>query len=444
MLKKIFTLLAISTLLLLSSCANPQDTGTSQDTQPSAPDIQTTTPAQTTTADPGPDYSDKLVIVLDGETKYSIIRSDRAQERVVKAGSALHTGIREATGITLTLNTDWARDTSTIDQSAPEIIIGETNRIASMGVADTLQPRTFMIKAIGDQIIITGTSDKLTARAVDYFVSEYINNPEYLQNGNLILPRDFCDIQGPFDFEMTDLINSVDEYTTTYKKLFAIKNVDGYRIMQGGCTDGKYCYFAMENQTFPEGSHRSYIYKYDVTTWELVARSEDLPLDHSNDICYNPDKHELIVVHNAPNRNIISILDPDTLTVKEKVKIKYQIFSMAYNQSRQQYVIGLSGGQNFALLDTEFKAVKTYTVNSTGYTTQGVECDNDFIYFVQYNQNVIMIYDWNGKLVTRVDMTLLGVEPENISLIEGEFIIGCNDAKWSGGEVYQLEIIKKS
>ena len=40
-------------------------------------------------------------------------------------------------------------------------------------------------------------------------------------------------------------------------------------------------------------------------------------------------------------------------------------------------------------------------------------------------------------------MTLLGVEPENISLIEGEFIIGCNDAKWSGGEVYQLEIVKK-
>lgn len=444
MLKKIFTLLAISTLLLLSSCANPQDTGTSQDTQPSAPDIQTTTPAQTTTADPGPDYSDKLVIVLDGETKYSIIRSDRAQERVVKAGSALHTGIREATGITLTLSTDWARDTSTIDQAAPEIIIGETNRTSSVGVTDALEPRTFIIKAVDEQIVIAGTSDKLTARAVDYFVSEYINDPEYLQNGNLILPRDFCDIQGPFDFEMTDLINSVDEYTTTYKKLFAIKNVDGYRIMQGGCTDGKYCYFAMENQTFPEGSHRSYIYKYDVNTWELVARSEDLPLDHSNDICYNPDKHELIVVHNAPNRNIISILDPDTLTVKEKVKIKYQIFSMAYNRSRQQYVIGLSGGQNFALLDTEFKAVKTYTVNSTGYTTQGVECDNDFIYFVQYNQNVIMIYDWNGKLVTRVDMTLLGVEPENISLIEGEFIIGCNDAKWSGGEVYQLEIIKKS
>jgi hypothetical protein len=200
----------------------------------------------------------------------------------------------------------------------------------------------------------------------------------------------------------------------------------------------------MNNQSFPEGSHQSYIYKYDVNTWELVSRSEGLPLDHSNDICYNPDTHELIVVHNAPNRNIISILDPDTLTVKEKVKIKYQIFSMAYNQSRQQYVIGLSGGQNFAILDTEFKSVKNCAVNSTGYTTQGVECDNDFIYFVQYNQNVIMIYDWNGKLVTRVDMTLLGVEPENISLIEGEFIIGCNDANWSGGEVYQLEIIKKN
>lgn len=426
---------------MLSSCSNSQNDDIPDNTPSS--DTATTTDAQTTEA-PGPDYSDKLVIVLDGKTQYSIIRAENAQDRVVKAGSALHTGISEAIGIKLTLVSDWVKDPTTIDQSAPEILIGETNRTASIGVADTLEPRTFIIKAVGDQIIITGTSDKLTSRAVDYFVSKYVNNPEYLQNGNLMLPRNLYDIQGPFDFEMTDLINKDDEYTPTYKKLFDIKNVDGYRIMQGGCTDGKYCYFAMENQTFPEGSHMSYIYKYDVNTRELVSRSEALPLDHSNDICYNPDTHELIVVHNAPNRNIISILDPDTLTVKEKVKLKYQIFSMAYNQSRQQYVIGLSGGQNFALLDTNFKSVKNYAVNSTGYTTQGVECDNDFIYFVQYNQNVIMIYDWAGKLVKRVDMTLLGIEPENISLIEGEFIIGCNNASWTGGEVYSLEIVKKN
>ena len=444
MFKKILALLLVCAALILSSCSNPQDSNTPQDTEPSAADTQHTTPADTTTADPGPDYSDKLVIVLDGAAKYSIIRAENAQDRVVKAGAALHTGLKEATGAKITLGTDWAKNPTTIDQSAPEIIVGETNRTASVGLADTLQPRTFIIKAVRDQIIIIGTSDKLTARAVDYFVSEYVNNPQYLQNGNLILPRNLNDIQGPFDFEMTDLINKDDEYTTTYKKLFDIKNADGYRIMQGGGTDGKYCYFAMNNQSFPEGSHMSYIYKYDVNTWELVARSEALPLDHSNDICYNPDTHELIVVHNAPNRNTISIIDPDTLTVKEKVKIKYQIFSMAYNQSRQQYVIGLSGGQNFALLDTDFKAVKTYSVNSTGYTTQGVECDNDFIYFVQYNQNVIMIYDWAGKLVKRVDMTLLGLEPENISLIEGEFIIGCNNASWTGGEVYSLEIIKKN
>ena len=447
MLKKALTLSALCALLctalLLSSCANSQNDNIPDDTTPPAADIHNTTPTDTT-ADPGPDYSDKLVIVLDGKANYSIIRADNAQDRIVKAGAALLTGIKQATSTTIPLGTDWVKDPSTIDQSAPEIIVGETNRTASIGVADTLEPRTFIIKAVGDQIIITGTSDKLTAHAVDYFVSEYINNPEYLQNGNLMLPRDLYDVQGPFDFEMTDLINKDDEYTTTYTKLFDIKNVDGYRIMQGGCTDGKYCYFAMENQTFPEGSHKSYIYKYDANTWELVARSEGLPLDHSNDICYNPDTKELIVVHNAPNRDTLSIVDPDTLTVKETFKIKYKIFSMAYNQSRQQYVIGLSGGQNFALLDTDFKAVKNYTVNSTGYTTQGVECDNDFIYFVQYNQNVIMIYDWSGKLVKRVDMTLLGIEPENICLIEGEFIIGCNNANWTGGEVYSLEIIKKN
>ena len=72
-----------------------------------------------------------------------------------------------------------------------------------------------------------------------------------------------------------------------------------------------------------------------------------------------------------------------------------------------------------------------------------MECDNDFIYFVQYNQNVIMIYDWEGNLVKRVDMTLTGVEPENICLVDDTFYIGCNNSKWTGGIVYSLKIVKQ-
>ena len=105
MLKKTLTLSALCALLctalLLSSCANSQNDNIPDDTTPPAADIQDTTPADTT-ADPGPDYSDKLVIVLDGKANYSIIRADNAQDRIVKAGAALLTGIKQATSTTIT------------------------------------------------------------------------------------------------------------------------------------------------------------------------------------------------------------------------------------------------------------------------------------------------------------------------------------------------------
>ena len=399
-------------------------------------------PSQTTPADTTPQLDDSMLgIVLNNATEYSVIRAEYAANIVKQAASSLLRAISENTGVTPAITSDWAKDTSTIDHHAPEIIVGDSNRAACEGLIDSIADRTFIIRVVDNQVLIAGATDKLTARAVDYFISEYINNPEYCSDGQLVLPRELNDVQGPFEFEMTDLINSEDSYITKEEKLFSIANVDGHRIMQGGCTDGTYCYFAMVTNT---DTQHAYIYKYSVKDWKPVARSESLPTDHTNDICYNPDTNELIIAHNAPNRYTLTVLDADTMAVKKTFNIGHRIFSIAYNQSRSQYVVGLSGGQDFAILDSNFETVKQYNVNSTGYTTQGVECDDDFIYFVQYNQNVIMVYDWDGKLVTRIDLELSGVEPENISLVDGEFIIGCNNSTWTGGVIYRVEVIKKN
>lgn len=237
---------------------------------------------------------------------------------------------------------------------------------------------------------------------------------------------------------MTNLINSEDQYTTAQRRVIEIDSQDGHKIMQGGCTDGQYLYMALVK----DGTY-AHIYKYDLKDYSFVMRSESLPLDHCNDICYNSDTGKLIVAHNAPNRTKISIVDPDTLTVEEVKTLPCSIFSISYCPERQQYAVGLSGGQNFALLNANFKVVKSYAVQSTGYTTQGMECDEDFIYFVQYKQNVIMIYNWSGKLVNRIDLTFTGLEPENICLVDDTFYIGFNNPTWNGGYVYELTVSKK-
>lgn len=430
--KKALICLLLSSTLLLAACAGD---GTPADTTTSP--TEDTTPVESSTA--GGDSVDPNIvnIISDSASQYIIIRPEDAADNGVAAAVKLKAAIKEHIGVDLELKDDWVHSTDTEALTRPEIIVGNCAREEYVNIKDSIEERGFIISIVGNKLLICGKTEKLTLQAVEYFIENYLTD-EYASRGSLALPIDLCDTQVAAKFEMAQLINSEDSYTTRQDKLFSIPSTDGYSIHQGGCTDGKYLYMAMVRKNTD-----CYIYKYDLTTYAEVARSAPLQLDHANDICYNPDTGMLVVVHNAPNRNKISFIDPETLTLVDSKIIKFEIFSIAYCQERQQYVIGLSYGQNYAILDSDFNRVKYCTVTSTGYTTQGMECDNDFIYFVQYKQNVIMIYDWSGKLVTRVDMTLTGLEPENISLVEDTFYIGCNNSSWNGGVVYALEIIKQ-
>lgn len=234
---------------------------------------------------------------------------------------------------------------------------------------------------------------------------------------------------------------NADKLTTECTKLFAIEAIDEYRTVQGGCTDGKYLYQSLENHNL--ANHESYINKYDLSTNKLVKTSKSIQLDHSNDLTYNSKTNQIVVVHNAPNRTKISFLDADTLEYISTKTISFSIFSLGYNATTDRYVIGISGGQDFAILDSEFNLVKQYQANNTGYTTQGLECNDKFIYFVQYNENVIMIYDWDGNFISQVELNIdASNEPENISLIGDVFYVGCNNEISIGGDVYKV-IIKE-
>ena len=226
--------------------------------------------------------------------------------------------------------------------------------------------------------------------------------------------------------EFERLITSGAELEYNAKRKFFMnaetKNGTNYRQAQGGCTDGEYMYFVM-NDTKSENS-MTLIYKFRINAKKPEQVSEPLQLDHANDMTYNPKTGQLIVVHNAPNKKKISFVDPQTLTVTGTGEVPNKIFSMQYNESRDQYVVGLAGGQNFALLDSEFQTVAKYEVESTGYTTQGVDADDDYIYFIQYNENVVVIYDWEGQRIAVIPVKLTGCEPESIFHADGKFYIG--------------------
>jgi hypothetical protein len=170
--------------------------------------------------------------------------------------------------------------------------------------------------------------------------------------------------------------------------------------------------------------------KHVLATGRLLQTSPVLDLNHCNDITYNPKRGLFVVCHNNPYRTKLSYVDPETLTVVGTETIGNSIYSIDYNPTTDRYVVGLSGGQSFCILDADFKVVSRVndpTPRTKGYTTQGVTSDDRYIYFVLYHKspNVITVYDWDGKFVTLIELDIGTIEPESIAIVRHEIYIFC-------------------
>ena len=185
--------------------------------------------------------------------------------------------------------------------------------------------------------------------------------------------------------------------------------------VQGACVDGDYAYFAFMNGSVCN------IAKFDAHSWEYIEKEKIINMGHSNDMTYNSDKDYLVVANNAPYYDVITLIDPDTLAPIKDVKIDEDIYSIAYNASRQCYVVGLSGTYDFALLDSDFEVIEEFEGVKTGYTRQGCDCDDDYIYFVQSGgHNLLVVYDYEGNHITDIPMDDTD-EVENIFHIGNTF-----------------------
>lgn len=207
-----------------------------------------------------------------------------------------------------------------------------------------------------------------------------------------------------------------------------VKNV------QGGCAVGDYFYqaFYFADVAENQANNECIIVKCELETGKVIKQSEVLQLNHVNDIAYNEKLECLVVAHNAPLSNLISYVNIETLEVVETFPIDYYIYSIAYNAARDQYVIGIQESQNFRILDAEFNPVGDLiksSVRSKSSTTQGSDCDDDFIYFTLYEPNVVTVYDWDGNFVTLIELddyiASSDFEPEDLTVIDGAMYINC-------------------
>lgn len=172
---------------------------------------------------------------------------------------------------------------------------------------------------------------------------------------------------------------------------------------QGGCTDGKYVYFAMNADKGVKGVNENValtqIYKVDMIDWEVKQVSEYLELGHANSMCYNEKKDQIVVVHLSRSASSsISYVDPDTLEVTHST-LPWPLVAIAYNAKTDRYVLQNSNKDEIIITDGDFNFLDSFNIHRVS-GNQDIDCDDQYIYVAQCKpkiRNVILIYNWDGE-----------------------------------------------
>lgn len=239
-----------------------------------------------------------------------------------------------------------------------------------------------------------------------------------------------------------------------------------YFVLQGCCTDGEYYYFSfLVKYKIKDPNDPSEILTFEVDTRILCCRKNadgsftkvalaynlmDF-IHHANDMTYNSDTDEVIIVCCEDGYyNEIYRVDADELqdTWGQTFYCEYvgcRASNIDYNATHGKYVVGLSGYLNyFAILDNDFQVIKTIGYASTGgsWVRQGICADENYIYSICYylpdskgytdeNENRIRIFDWEGNYIKTLNITVINgtnhiYELESIMFADGDFLLSFN------------------
>lgn len=235
---------------------------------------------------------------------------------------------------------------------------------------------------------------------------------------------------------------------------FFLHQQDGHHVAQAACTDGRYGYFFMDKPADGINPELQYIFKVDLTNWEIVKRSEEMYIQHANSACYNENTGLIYSVNQKPDGKILTLIDPETLEVVGTQEVDKVICAISYCPERNQYVVRLDGNYpwNFAILDADFNWLAEYRGVNTQLGRQNIFCDENYIYRLDSGftarpgTEVILVYDWEGnyqgiyRLVIDMGGSILREvgESEALFMYDGKFYISF--LAGSAANFYELDM----
>ncbi|MBE6607607.1 MAG: exo-alpha-sialidase [Ruminococcaceae bacterium] len=139
----------------------------------------------------------EMITALD-ISGYKIVKPDVTSKDITETVSNFKKLLLTFTGAELKVESDWYNPSQKLDESACEILVGNTNRTLSADVAKELEEtedeNSFIIKVTDNKIAILGKNDDMTKKALKYFLVNYakvVDNTSKTVN----LTKEHCEIK---------------------------------------------------------------------------------------------------------------------------------------------------------------------------------------------------------------------------------------------------------
>ena len=394
----------------------------------------------------------EITLVENGKAQLYIQLPKDTPAQVLYAKDRLLYYVQEKTGASLKSGTKEKSD-------VPTITLGNGVDDFSAAQCEGLEGEVFRIHAAAQRITVVATNEAFLYDAIDHLIEKmsYDEETNTLKLCGVLDTTSAGDITSlRYMFTQGTTIGTTEEVECTVPFLPGEDGVlgtsDDITGTQGGCRVGNYHYQCIikTDKASNQLNNITYVVKYDLTTKQTVACSELLDLNHANDITYNEKTGELVIAHNTPRPRMLTFMDPDTLTVTRREELPGEIYAITYSATRDTYMVGVSGGQRLRPVSADLTHLTSTPYDATPSaslcTTQGICSDDTFIYCALYDgknkntsnmQNRITVYDWYGNYVGTINMWLDKQEPENVSIVNGEFFVLAHTSG-TGGVIYRV------
>lgn len=389
MLKRLLTaMLVLISVLLFSACGAESD--------PTSTPEESTLPETTTEEVTEALVPAELVLADNGESDFVVVRPEKAQGYYLDAAAAVYKKFKESLSSSIKISEDWISPLDPPPEKMHELLLFATNRAESVKAMEDLDFDGYIIRVTDCKVVIVGSSPAACNKAFEMFFDNII--PDHTKNGVTALPIGY-EVKEEFkatDIDIAAVLREGKTLCADFKVVFNYPKKDGFTAAQGSATDGKYAYIVMKDGSGDREVDR--IVKIDMETWTVVLESETLPLDHANDMTYDPKNNQIIVTNMYDN--LVSIIDAETLALVEQRKLEYGTWASGYIEESDNFVFLAYGSPSGLLIaDKNFAPIRaTALASAPDYVGQGMDADNRYAYVPLSpdkgkKDNIIQIYD---------------------------------------------------